>query len=84
MKTIKVKKENGEIVCDPTSTRASANEQIVWNPEGVGEDVVIVFEDKSPFAERGPFRLDQPHTIRGDAEKGRYKFKHIKGDIIVT
>ena len=83
MKTIKVKKENGKLVCDPTHTNAVRGEQITWVADGVGNDVEIRFREKSPFAETGPFRLADPHTISPKADKGTYKFDHIEGDIII-
>ena len=85
MKKIKVKKENGELVCEPTDTPANRGEEIVWVPVNVGADVKIFFEERSPFTDRrlGPFLLSDKHTIRMDAESGHSKFKHIKGDIII-
>jgi len=87
MKQIKVKTENGKLVCDPTSTRTKAadEEKIVWIADGVGNDVVVFFEKKSPFTDggRGPFPISKSHTISRAAEPGKYKFEHIEGDIIV-
>ena len=91
MKKITVKRENGKLVCDPTHTPISIEEKkrgevIRWaRGQGVGNDVVIRFEGKSPFGDggRGPFSLDEDHAINPTVAKGVYKFEKIEGDIII-
>jgi hypothetical protein len=83
MATIRVLRKDGKLVCDRTSTPAKRGELIHWQPVGVGNDVVFSFEGKSPFTDSGrtTFPITEDQTISPTAENGKYKFKHIEGDI---